>query len=376
MKALLTTLSLFLSITANACNQSDFSFSDDFSAARLDGCKKLTDSSYLLTINPENRPINSSPWYAFKIHSEQAKEIQLTIDYGKDKSRYRPKISHDGKHWQIVPHQEQNGDLTFKLNLKAGTLWVAAQEILGNDSYFKWLEKLETTAFAETYMLGLSTEGRSIPAFEYRSGGNEWVIVVGRMHPPEVTGAMALLPFVEQLLSSQPTAQKFRQRFNLLVIPNLNPDGVEHGNWRHNANGKDLNRDWGKFTQQETKLVKNKLEQIVSNGGKIVYAVDFHSTFKNIFYTMPVDYGAKPARLTEQWLTELEQTADGFKVEIKPGNNPGKGVFKQYIADRFGVHAITYEVADQFDRKQIKKIARLAANSFMNNLNNTTKSKF
>ena len=71
--------------------------------------------------------------------------------------------------------------------------------------------------------------------------------IVGRQHPPEVTGSMALMEFVETIVGASDLAKEFRQSFRTIVIPLMNPDGVAAGNWRHNLNGVDLNRDWGPF---------------------------------------------------------------------------------------------------------------------------------
>ncbi len=359
-----------------ACEFTGISFNDDFSSARLDACEQQSASTYLLTIDPENTPINPSPWYAFTIKSEKKRQVTITIDYGTYKSRYLPKISYDGEHWQTIEHQVKDGDLNFQLKLKAGTTWVAGQEIINNAFYQRWLTALDAYPGGKSYVLGHSSQMRHIGAFEHRNKSNEWVVITGRMHPPEITGAIALFPFVETLLTEPQWAAAFQARFNLLVVPNLNPDGVEHGNWRHNANGIDLNRDWLKFEQAETQLVRDKLNQIVAAGGKIIYAIDFHSTSKNIFYTMPVDYGLKPAGLTTDWLQALNQLTPDFKVIQQPGSNPDKGVFKQYIADQFGAHAITYEMADNYDRTKIRAVAQKAAISFMQTLLNTQADEF
>jgi len=196
--------------------------------------------------------------------------------------------------------------------------------------------------------------------------------VLGRMHPPELTGALALFPFVENLIADQ----AFRERFNVLVIPNLNPDGVAMGNWRHNANGIDLNRDWKQFKQVESRLVRDKLNAITHAGDKIVFALDFHSTHKDIFYTMPSSYGLNPPHFVENWLGALEKSAAPFVVRQQPGNNPDKGVFKQYIADTFKVHAITYEMGDNTDRAVIDDIAKQASRTLMDTLMTTSPHKF
>ncbi|WP_210418717.1 M14 family metallopeptidase [Aliikangiella coralliicola] len=359
-----------------ACDFSNVVFDASFSAARLSECTQRGDNSFLLTIKPENHPINDSPWYAFKVSAKDERKIRIAIEFVNGKHRYLPKISRDGLRWAAIPHRLKNKRLTFSLKVDQKPIWVAGQEIITNQHYQSWLKQLSQNSNYTMSVLGNSTENRPIYQLESLSPSNEWVVITGRMHPPEITGALALFPFTQTLLLDQSVGEKFRKRFNVLIVPNLNPDGVEHGNWRHNAKGVDLNRDWNKFKQQETKLVHQKLQNIVANGGKIVFAMDFHSTSKDIFYTMPTDYGIQPPMLVEDWLNQLEAEMPDFKVIIKPGNNPSKGVFKQYIADTYGVQAITYEMGDNTDRKKIISIAKNAAQLFMKKLLDTPKEKF
>jgi len=186
-----------------------------------------------------------------------------------------------------------------------------------------------------------------------------------------------MLPFTERLLSDELLAQKFRQRFNLFIVPNLNPDGVANGHWRHNIKGIDLNRDWINFSQVETKLVRNKLNEIVAKGGKMVMAIDFHSTQQDVFYTMPSDYGMVPPNMVENWLDRLKlRTVSSFVVRNKPGASPGRGVFKQYFTDTFKVHAITYEMGDNTERKMITHVANQAADTLMQTMLSNQSSAF
>jgi calcineurin-like phosphoesterase len=101
----------------------------------------------------------------------------------------------------------------------------------------------------------------------------------------------------------------------------------------------------------------------------MVMAVDFHSTQQDVFYTMPSDYGVLPAKLVETWLDTLKgNTASSFVVRNKPGSSPGRGIFKQYFADTFKVHAITYEMGDNTQRKMISHVANQAADTLMQTL--------
>src|SRR3546814_2301684 len=83
---------------------------------------------------------------------------------------------------------------------------------------------------------------------------------LGRQHPRETTGTQALMGFVDELAADSPLARDFRERTLVIVLPLLNPDGVVEGNWRGNINGQDLNRDWGPFTQSETRAVRDVLK--------------------------------------------------------------------------------------------------------------------
>ncbi|MCG7532152.1 M14 family metallopeptidase [Psychrobium sp. MM17-31] len=348
----------------NQCTNGNVVIDYNFDTARVNGCD-INEKRVTIAISPENKPINPSPWYAFKYYAKQPQQLEVVINYIHGKHRYSPKMSIDGKTWQVVAHKASAKQLRFKIDATARETYIAAQEIVTNAAYDKWLKQLQSDGKGKVSVLGKSTQGRNISMLEASSKGNdEWLVILGRMHPPEVTGALALFPFVDNLVGER--GVEFRKRYNILVVPNLNPDGVAHGNWRHNANGVDLNRDWKKFAQVESRLVRDKLQAIVNAGGKIRFAADFHSTYKDVFYTMPSDYGLKPPHFVEKWLERLAKvTPQGFTVFGKPGSNPNKGVFKQYIADTFGVHAITYEMGDNTDRVMIDTVAKDASDTLM-----------
>ena len=354
---------------SQSCNNGKVKLTSDFAAGRMDECKRTGENEYLITLVPENTPINSSPWYAFKIQAEQNTDIIITMKVKGDKHRYPPKISHDGKSWQLQDYQLKGERLIMKVKASPQPVTISAQEIINNQYYVDWAEELTAQSVFTQSILGLSTQGRPIYKIESRDEStNEWVVILGRQHPPEVTGALALFPFVETLLSDSELSKYFLRKYNVLVIPNINPDGVHAGNWRSNANGMDLNRDWNDFSQIETQLINDYLQGLVAQGQKIKFAVDFHSTKNDIFYTMPVDYGVESSYFVRHWLGELDRQMPNFNVVLRPGNNPDLGVSKQYFSDQFGVHAITYEMGDNTDRTKIKRIAFKSANILMINM--------
>ena len=283
-----------------------------------------------------------------------------------DEHRYPPKISQNGEAWQLLKHKIRGERLVMNITASPKPVIIAAQEIINNQYYVDWAEELTNNMQVIPSVLGQSTQGRPIYKLERKNDkAKEWLVILGRQHPPEITGALALFPFVETLLSNSELSKKYLEKYNVLVIPNINPDGVHAGNWRNNANGFDLNRDWKNFSQIETRLINDYLQELVKQGDKITFAVDFHSTRHDIFYSMPVDYGVEKPYFVKHWLGELDRQMPNFDVEIRPGNNPDQGVSKQYFPDKFGVHAITYEMGDNTDRNEIKRIAFNSANLLM-----------
>jgi predicted deacylase len=353
---------------AQACNIGAVKITTDFATARMDECTRVADNDYVITLIPENTPINSSPWYAFKVQADKPKEISITMRVRGDQHRYSPKMSRDGISWQSLEHQLKDQRLIMKLTASAEPAIIAGQEIINNEHYVTWAKTLQKSSNVSHEILGKSTQGRPLYKIESEGEGKEWIVILGRQHPPEITGALALFPFVETLLANNALANNFREKYNILIIPNINPDGVFAGNWRHNANGFDLNRDWNTFSQVETKQIDNYLTQLVAQGHKIKFAIDFHSTRRDIFYTMPVSYDVEEKYLVKHWLGALDQQMPTFKVIQQTGSNSDLGVSKQYFADKFKVHAITYEMGDNTSRAEINRIAFKASNLLMETL--------
>ena len=352
--------------SAESCDFGAVTITANFPTARMDECEKLNENEFSILLKPENRPINSSPWYAFKINAESPATVKIHMRVDGHKHRYLPKQSTSFRSWSLIDYKDEGEVRSFSVEVGKKPKYIAGQEILNNQFYIDWAEDLVTRHDLSYQLLGRSIERRPIHKLESQSeNSTRWLVILGRMHPPEITGALALFPFVDTLLADNELANKFRHEFNILIIPNLNPDGVQAGNWRHNMNGVDLNRDWNDFKQPEVKAVHEYLKKIVSDGGRMSMAIDFHSTRRDIFYTMPSDYGVEQPYLVNNWLGALDNKYPNFKVIQQPGNNPDKGVFKQYFADQYGVHAITYEMGDNTDRDFIKVLAKDAAITLM-----------
>ena len=154
-----------------ACDFSTVKFEHDFAAARLDECKQLNDSTYQLTLIPENTPINDSPWYAFKVVADKPTDIKVVMKVEDGNHRYPPKISQDGHNWQLQKYRLRKNKMSFHLKVSEKPTWISAQEILTNEQYYHWGKHLAQQQHISQEVLGNSTQERPIYKIETKGEG-------------------------------------------------------------------------------------------------------------------------------------------------------------------------------------------------------------
>ncbi|MBT3243120.1 MAG: hypothetical protein HN352_08215 [Bacteroidetes bacterium] len=356
-------------------NQGTISFDNLFDMARMNDCRKLNDSTYTISILPENTPINASPWYAFRINSRTDQTLYINLEYTAAKHRYKPKASYDGNLW--IPLEDDqihlsNGDsvATIKFNLQAGTTWIAGQELFSSGKVMNWCQNLSHSNNVEFHSFGTSKEGRPLIFMDIYSGKKRKkpiVVILARQHPPEVSGHLAMQSFVETLLEKTPLTQHFHEKYRLLVYPILNPDGVDLGHWRHNTGGIDLNRDWGNYNQPEIRQVADHIvKQSKVNRSEVILGIDFHSTHYDIYYTNDVDPGAlSVGTFTSDWIDQIDKVFPEYTPRVEASEYLPVATSKNWFYAEFQTEGIIYEVGDNTPRDFISEKARVAAIAMM-----------
>lgn len=354
-----------------AFNGGQIVFSNRFATARLNGISQQNDSTFKINILPENAPINPSPWYAFKVWAASKRNVYITLNYPATKHRYDPKISYDNKSWQNVAGVKVSAnehEAAFKLGISTDTVTVAAQEVISAADSYKWMDSIALLSFMAKKVVGQSLLSKPITMLHSTgSNGKKLIVVLSRQHPPEVTGYMAMQEFVHTVTGNSAAAKQFRQNYELVLFPMVNPDGVDEGNWRHSVAGVDLNRDWEEFAQPETRAIKEEVLKLVkAQQARVYFALDFHSTYYDIFYINQIKDPASSNApgFTERWLSGMQSSIAGFKPNIKPSGNGGN-VSKSWFSRELGAEALTYEVGDTTSRAQLKLKGRVAAEQMM-----------
>lgn len=352
------------------CAASSFTVVDGFGGARRGRCEVISAYHVRLTNLPEDDgQINPSPWYSFKLIPFAKTTAVITLQYSGGHHRYVPKISVDGLSWSPIDERNvqvsENGTLArIELPLDSSAVWVSAQELVTPAIYRSWNAKTAKQSDAELLLLGHSMAGQPIDYLVSNPASKEVLFLIGRQHPPEVSGAFAFFAFTETLLADTELAKRFRARFQIVAIPLLNPDGVLRGNWRHNLGSTDLNRDWGIFRQPETRLVGELLNRLDGEGDKIRVFLDFHSTDRNLFYTQDETVPTDPPNFFESWFAKATPRLKDYPFSNEAGPGEKQGAAKNYMYRRYGIPSATYEVGDETDRI----VARAAATVFAEEL--------
>lgn len=347
------------------------SIGNKFDGARLNHVNLLNDSTLSVLIRPENFPINMSPWYAFKLWGTKEKNLYIQLHYEHGRHRYPPKLSHDGKNWTLIKSgdllsQPKDSSAFFRVHIGTDTTWVSAQELMTSASMEKWTDRLAQKPYINKMVIGHTVQERPLTALTIsESNGKNLLVVLSRQHPPEITGYKEMIAFVETLAGDSRKAKKFRKKFEIIVVPMMNPDGVDNGHWRHNVGGVDLNRDWRFFNQPETSgLRKFMLEVINEQNAKVRFSVDFHSTQKDLFYLFDKNKLPGNSGIAMDWLNAINKKfpdhpfsaeLTGFTAQIS----------KNWFFNELRAESITYEVGDNTNRDVIKKRGETAAFELM-----------
>ncbi len=352
-----------------SCTTSAFAVDDQFVGARRGDCISRGNRVVRILIEPEDEQVkNPSPWYAFRVVPTKPGSARIVLDYGDWKHRYVPKRSADGRDFEPVPWSawrtaKKRSRLVLDLELGSEPIWISAHEHILPELYETWSRRVAQTSQAQLITIGRSRLDLPIHALDTGGEGRETILLTGRQHPPEVSGAVAMFPFVETMLDDTPLAASFRARFRVIAVPLMNPDGVIAGHWRHNTGETDLNRDWGPFKQPETRGIEALLDRLDAEQSAVVSFVDFHSTRENKFFTQAD--ATRPAEFTDTWLKRSAERIEDYPFENDPRPVSDTANGKNYMYKRYGIPSVTYEVGDETDRDAVKAAAVVFAEEFM-----------
>jgi hypothetical protein len=358
------------------CEVNGYVIRTDFSSAALHACSS-GEKGPVVTVAPEFSPINPSPWYAYRIEADPTSNapatVTITQNYLLGQHRYNPWTRQGNGEWQAVAASaqtlsEDRTEFAFTLELPPAGLQVAAQPLLTVAESEHWSAQLASKHHLQTQVLAHTSQGHKLQLYENSPRHAQgMILLLGRQHPPELTGAYAYQDFIERLFEPDQLARDFRQRYRLALVPLVNPDGVANGYWRMNRGGMDLNRDWGPFTQPETRAIGNWVEQAVKTT-PLTLLLDFHSTWNDVFYGQHPSDNPTPVGFNQAWYQAISARLGEETPAWSGQHNPGLPTAKSWARRVYGVSALTYEVGDRTPRDVIHHKAWVSAEELMRTL--------
>jgi len=93
--------------------------------------------------------------------------------------------------------------------------------------------------------------------------------------------------------------------------------------------------------------------------------IDFHSTGRDVFYTIPDELPTDPALFTKKWLALYQQRMPDYSVNRDARHTVDRPISKAHAFDTYGVPGITFDLGDETDRTLIWRIGRESAIAMM-----------
>ncbi len=376
-------VAFFLVLVASACAESSSVSEDseddakptektvihtDIEGSNLASWKIVDDTHANVTIRSDtNSP--AYRWYSFILRGGQHRQFTISITNAGESNASaawvynQPAYSADGGiNWSRIAQTSYDQNVfTFTFTQSADSAWIAYQPVY---NFSRWLAVADEIAshpyVASLSVIGQSRDGNPIhlvkvtdPAIPDDQKSAVWV--VARQHPAEVGGSFMAEGYLRWALGDSPAADSFRTKGILYMIPFMNPDGVQRGNYRMNTAGLNLNRVWDNadpVTAPTVVAAEEAMFDYTDTGGAIRFFADFHahSTLRKNFFYYNNTSTSNPDMLTD--MEDFMRTLTGLNPDFttngsvlsSPGN-PGIAWAWSYVT--FGMHSVTFEASYQ-----------------------------
>jgi len=306
---------------------------------------------------------NASPirqWFHFRVRQAQGMHLDLSIINAGDASfphgyhHYRALGSYDLERWFRVDTHFDGRRLVLRHRPEDDIVHYSYFAAYPLERQRTLLERASSLPWVRVESIGRSVEGRSIDVVTFGSAGPDKrrIWVTARQHSGETMSAFFAEGLMQRLMDADDELTRaILDDCVIFVVPNVNPDGSAHGNFRTNAAGRDLNREWS-FPNAQSSPEVLALRSAMEQCGVDLY-LDIHGdeTEPCIFAVGCAGnpgYSDRLHRLERRFARNLAQCDRGFSPEHDYGpNDPGKGdlrIANNWVGERFDCLSMTIEM--------------------------------
>jgi hypothetical protein len=171
--------------------------------------------------------------------------------------------------------------VTARSNRTAADTGAAAQWGYGYEDLRFDLEKWRQSPFVQIDSIGASVQNRALWMLTITEGdttSKSRIFMHARTHPAEVQAFWVAQASIDFLVGNSQEAKRLRQSHIIHVVPMYNPDGVELGKARQNANNVDLESNWNAAVPEpEVIALRTQFEILMAKPNPIRVALNLHS---------------------------------------------------------------------------------------------------
>ncbi|MXP26121.1 hypothetical protein GRI39_08740 [Altererythrobacter indicus] len=300
-------------------------------------------------------------WFHFRVTGAEGRELVLKIvnleesAYPQGWPDYQACVSEDRDYWgrasSSYDANENGGTLTIRYAPASDIAWFAYFAPYSMERHHDLVAEVAATEGVSYSQLGTTFEGQPIDCLTMGEGDTK-VWLYARQHPGESMAEWWMEGALEVLCDpADPVGRTLRQKCQLHIVPNCNPDGSCRGHLRTNAKGVNLNREWDNPTAEkspEVLAIRNAMDKT-----GVDFAMDVHGD-EAIAAVFLAGFEGIPSWSEEQgdayaaYRSILErrtpdfQTAKGYSIAAKGTANLSMST--NQLAERFGACSMTLEM--------------------------------
>lgn len=220
------------------------------------------------------------------------------------------------------------------------------------NQYLKEKQQELKTAGLTLRNIGKSIEGRNLYSITPKVIKNKKTILMfGRHHGDEGTANWIIEGFLNEYLANK----KFREEYQLILYPMINPDGAQ-AKTRYNANGRDLNRSWNANPRDdldEIKTIHGDLRAIMKSIGKDIFiALDMHGSFTHDFiYRVKRNYVSIDYYNSQQNFIDELGIYDPWQAGSFQLSNGDPGMARLVLINHYKKNALTHETVKNIPKR-------------------------